>query len=168
VEKLSELGIDLPSLIVYLVNFLVLLGLLYVVGYKPILRLLDQRSARIRDSLDEAERVRQESARASQEIQARLEASRREGQAILDQAAALGERLREEARAQARQEAQAIIEQARRDIERQRDEALEVLRRHFADLTIRAAERVISRSLDRDAHRQLIEEVLEEGDLKRG
>lgn len=165
---MSALGIDLRSLIVYLINFLVLLGVLYLVGYKPILRMMDQRSARIRESLEAAERARQESVQASQEVKARLEATRKEAQAILDQAAALGEKLREEARGQARQEAQAIIERAQADIGRQRDEALAELRRQFADLTIRAAERVIVRSLDRDAHRKLIEEALEEGNLKRG
>jgi len=36
------------------------------------------------------------------------------------------------------------------------------LRREFAGLAIRAAEKVINRSLDRQAHRELIEEVLEE------
>lgn len=162
-EKLSELGIDPVSLVIYLVNFLVLLGLLYVMGYKPILRMLDQRSARIRESLEATERARQESAQASEEVKARLDVARKEGQAILDQAAALGERLREEAREQARKDAQAILDRAKVDIERQRDEALAELRRQFADLTIRAAERVIHRSLDRDAHRKLIEEALEEG-----
>ena len=166
-EKLSELGIDPVSLVVYLVNFLVLLGLLYAFGYKPILRMLDQRSARIQESLAAAERARQESVHASEEVKARLDAARKEGQAILDQAAALGERLRGEAREQARKDAQAIVERAQADIERQRDEALADLRRQFADLTIMAAERVINRSLDRNAHRKIIEDALEEGTLKR-
>lgn len=167
-EKLSELGIDLPSLIVYLVNFLVLLGLLYVMGYKPILRMLDQRSARIRESLEAAERARQESARASDEVKAHLVDARKQAQAILDQAAALRDKMQEEAREQARKDAQAIVERAQAEIERQRDDALAELRRQFADLTIMAAERVINRSLDLSAHRQLIQETLQQADFNKG
>ncbi|MBI2916393.1 MAG: F0F1 ATP synthase subunit B [Chloroflexi bacterium] len=167
-KLIGELGISPVSLIVYLFNFLVLLGLLYAVGYKPILRMLDQRAARIRESLDAAERARQESAQASQDVKARLDEARKQAQAILDQAAVLQERMQEDAREQARKEAQAIIERAQAEIERQRDDALAELRRQFVDLTIVAAERVINRSLDRSAHAQLIEEALQQADLKKG
>jgi len=44
----------------------------------------------------------------------------------------------------------------------EREEMVAQLRREFAELAIRAAEKVINRSLDRQAHRELIEEVLEE------
>ena len=39
-----------------------------------------------------------------------------------------------------------------------------IFRSHFANLAIAAAEKVIERSLDRDAHSQLIAGVLDEGD----
>ncbi len=166
-KLISELGIAPISLVVYLVNFLVLLGLLYVVGYKPILRMLDQRAERIRQSLEAAEQARQQSAQAGYEVKTRLDDARKQAQAILDQATSLGEKLRAEARDQARKDGEAIIQRAQGDIERQRDEAIAELRRQFADLTIMAAERVINRSLDRNAHRQIIEEALQQANLKR-
>ena len=55
-----------------------------------------------------------------------------------------------------------LLERARSEIQLERDGAIAELRKEFADLTILAAERVIKRSLDRQAHRQLIEEVLAE------
>ena len=55
---MADLGFHWPSLVVYLVNFVLLLGILYAVGYKPILRMLDQRSERIRESVEAVERVR--------------------------------------------------------------------------------------------------------------
>ena len=63
-EKFGELGIHLPSLLIYLVNFGLLLGLLYLFAYKPILRMLDQRSATIKDGLDQAEKARLQAARS--------------------------------------------------------------------------------------------------------
>lgn len=168
-EKLGELGFHLPSLLIYLFNFLVLLGILYAFGYKPILRIMDQRSQRIRESLEAAERAKEEAARSQEEMRKELEAARRQGQALLEQARQMAERYREEERARAQQEVKSFLERARSEIQRERDMAIEEVRRHFADLAIAAAERVIERSLDKEAHRELIEKVLEEGqELKRG
>jgi len=47
------------------------------------------------------------------------------------------------------------------EIQRERDDAIDELRKEFADLTILAAGKVIDRSLDKEAHRQLIDKVLE-------
>ena len=55
-----------------------------------------------------------------------------------------------------------LIARARTTIQRERDDAVDELRREFADLTILAAEKVIDRSLDKEAHRQVIDKVLEE------
>ena len=70
------LGFHLPSLIAYGVNFLLLVGILYVVGYKRILGMLEERQTRIRESLETAERVRQEAGQQSAELQQQLEAAR--------------------------------------------------------------------------------------------
>ena len=53
-------GITLPGLLTQLVSFLVLFGALYLVLYKPMTRMLDSRSLRIRESLESADRARQE------------------------------------------------------------------------------------------------------------
>lgn len=167
---MTQLGINLPTLIVYVVNFSILLGVLYFFAYKPLLRAMDQRSARISESLAAADRAREEAASSQATIAEQLNQARREGQRLLDQAREAAERYREEEMVRARQEAEAFVERARTDIQRERDAALNELRVGFGDLAITAAERVIRRSVDRQAHRELIAQVLEEsGDsLRRG
>jgi len=160
---LNKLGIDAPSLIAFLINFFILLGLLTLVLYKPVMRMLDQRSAKIKESLEQAERMKQESVRAEETVKAEIEAGRREGQALMNQAAQTAEKLKGEARAEARQEAEALIAKARIEIDREREESVNQLRQEFADLAILAAEKVIGQSLDKKAHQQLIDKVLEEG-----
>ena len=166
---LETLGIHFPSLAIFLVNFLLLLALLYLFAYKPILRLMDQRADRIRDSLEAADRAREEAASSQEAIQVQITEARREGQRIMDQTREAAERFRTEEMDKARQEAEAFVERARADIQRERDNALEEVRSSFGDLAITAAERVIRRSLDRQAHEELITQVLEEGEsLRRG
>lgn len=159
---MEALGFHWPSLVVYGVNFAILLGILYVVGYKPIFRLLDERSRRIREGLEQAERLQREAAERQAEMQRQLDEARKEGQALIGQARELAERFREEERQRARQEAEAFLQRARADIERERQNAVEEVRRQFAELAIVAAERVIQRSLDRAAHQEVIEKVLKE------
>jgi F-type H+-transporting ATPase subunit b len=165
----TELGVNLPSLIAYLINFILLLGILSLFAYKPLLRMLDQRSETIRESLEAAERAREDAASSQEAIQEQITEARREGQRIMDQTREAAEQFRTEEMDKARQEAEAFVERAKADIQRERDTALHEVRASFGDLAITAAERVIRRSLDRQAHEELITQVLEEGEsLRRG
>ena len=166
---LTDLGINLPLLIAYLVTFVILLAILYVFAFKPLLAAMDQRTERIQEGLSAADRAREEAASSQAAIEEQLNEARREGQRLMDLAREASQRYREGEMERARQEAEAFAERARADIQRERDAALEELRASFGDLAITAAERVIARSLDRQAHEELITQVLEEGEsLRRG
>jgi len=157
------LGISLPYLVAFMIYFLLLLGLLTLVLYKPMTKTLDERAAKIKESLEKAEQIQKESVRAEESVRSQIEAGRKEGQALIAQAAQTAERVKEETKAEARKEAEALIVKAQAQIESDRDESFNKLRREFADLAILAAEKVIEQSLDKKAHEKLIEKVLEEG-----
>ena len=164
---METLGVHLPSLMIYLVNFLLVLGLLFAFAYRPILRLMDQRADRIRESLEASERAREEAASSQQAVEDQLVEARREGQRIMDQSREAAERFRAEEMERARNEAENFVARAQADIQRERDAAIEEVRSNFSDLAITAAERVVRRSLDRQAHEDLITQVLEEGESLR-
>ena len=165
-DGLGALGINLPGLITHIVSFLVLLTLLRMFLYKPIVNMLDQRSQRIRESLEAAERAREESAASQAEVESQLEAARAEGQQLIASAREVAERFREEETAKVRQEIEAERTRAEANIQRERDAAIEQLRGEFADLAITAAERVVERSLDQRAHQDIIDRVIEESDSR--
>ena len=165
VDGLKSLGINLPSLLAQLINFSVLLLILYLLAYKPLLKILDERRRRIQEGLEAAEQAKERLTRAEEEVAAQMERSRQEGQALIGQAQQVSARIQEEARQQARADAEALLTRARGEIQLERDSAIAHLRREFADLTITAAEKVINQSLDRQAHRRLIEETLTESAL---
>jgi len=165
VDGLKSLGINLPSLLAQLINFSVLLLILYLLAYKPLLKMLDERRRRIQEGLESAEQAKERLARAEEDVAAQMERSRQEGQALIGQAQQVSARIQEEARQQARTDAEALLARARGEIQLERDSAIAHLRREFADLTITAAEKVINQSLDRQAHRRLIEETLTESAL---
>jgi len=156
------LGINLPTLLAQVINFLILLGLLYLVAYKPIMRMFDERSRRIRESMEQTEVIKEQAEHAEEEVKKQMETAGKQGQEVIARAMRTGEEARQRVQQDARQEGAALIEKARLEIERERDEAIEGLRKEFTDLTIEAAERVIEQSLDKEAHRRLIDKVLDE------
>jgi F-type H+-transporting ATPase subunit b len=99
-------------------------------------------------------------------VQAQLEAARAEGQQFIASAREVAGRFREEETAKVRQEIEAERSRATANIQRERDTAIEQLRSEFADLAITAAERVVERSLDQQAHQDIIDRVLEESDSR--
>ncbi|MBI4188275.1 MAG: F0F1 ATP synthase subunit B [Chloroflexi bacterium] len=161
-EGLAKLGINLPTLIAQIVNFGILFGLLYLFAYKPILKMLDERSKKVEDSMKQADYIKEQVAHAEEEAKKRIEAAGKEGHEIVAEAVRTGEEVRQRAQQEAKGEGEALIARARVEIQHERDDAIDELRKEFADLTILAAEKVISRSLDKEAHRQLIDKVLSE------
>ena len=159
---MGAIGIDWQVLLAQLINFGILFGLLFFLLYKPMRRTFDARSNRIKESMEQAEQIKEQMARTEEQVREQLAAARREGQDILAQAAQMGDRLKEETRGEARQDAEVIVARARTEIERERDEAIDEVKRQFVDLAITAAEKVVNETLDREKHRRLIEEVLEQ------
>jgi F-type H+-transporting ATPase subunit b len=159
------LGIHLSSLIAQVFNFGLLLLLLYMFAYKPVIKMLDQRAAKIKESVDQTEQIKQQAELAEKETARIIAEASKEGQKIIEQATQIGEETKQKAKQDAKLEAERIIAKAKLEIERERDDAIGELRNAFADLTVMAAGKVINRSLDKEQHRQLIDKVLEESNV---
>jgi F-type H+-transporting ATPase subunit b len=163
---ITDLGVNIPTLIGQILSFTVLLLLLRAFLYKPVLAILDERRRKIEEGLQAAEQGRERELEASKAAQEQLDAARREGQAIVQQAQQVSQRIHEEARTSAQTQADALLERARSEIQLERDNAITELRREFADLTITAAEKVVGQALDRSAHQRLINEALSESSFR--
>ena len=161
-QAFETLGINLPGLLLHLVNFIVLLFILQRFLFPPILRMLDERQARIRESMERAEALREESARTAETVRQQLDEARREGQNIINTATQMAERIRTESQERAQVEYEAILRRAQEDAARERAQAFAELRTQIADLAVQAAGRIIHRNLDAGAQRQLVEEFLTE------
>ncbi len=161
---MEALGINLGYLISQIVNFTLLAVLLYFVAYKPILRMLDERSARIQKGLQDAEEASRRAAEMEQVYEQRMGEARREGQEIIAQATQMSEKARQDILEQAREEARAQIERAREEISREREQAMTELRQQVADLSLMISEKVLAETLDEEKQRRLIARFLEQAE----
>ena len=159
---MEALGINLGFLISQIVNFTLLAVLLYFVAYKPILRMLDERSARIKKGLEDAELASKRASEMEQAFEQRMAEARKDGQEIIAQATQLSEKARLDILETAREDSRALVEKAREEIARERDLAMAELRQQVADLSLTISEKVIGKTLDEQRQRQLIAEFLKQ------
>ena len=156
----DKLGISLPLLLAFVINFIILLALLGKFLYKPVLKMLDERAQKVKESMEWAESIKRDYEQAKAEVQKQIEKGRQEAQGIIAQAVQTGEVLKEEARKEASGQAKAIVEKARLQLEAERDKMVEDLRKEFVSLLILASEKVIRQTLDKEKQSGLIEETL--------
>jgi F-type H+-transporting ATPase subunit b len=161
-QAVDALGLNLPQLIAQIANFAVLVVILRLTLYKPVLKMLDDRKAKIADGLNAADIARAEAAAAQANIQSQIDASRKEGQEIVAGAQTIAQRIQSEAREQSARDRETALERARSEINLERDRAIAELRAEFADITVSAASKVIGQSLDKQAHQRIIDETLAE------
>jgi F-type H+-transporting ATPase subunit b len=159
---LEALGINLGLLVSQIFNFALLAVLLYLVAYKPILRMLDERSARIKKGLEDAEAASRRAAEMEQEFDQRMAEARREGQEIIAQATQISEKARQDILDKAREEARVQIDKAKDEIARERELAMAELRQQVAELSLAISEKVIGEALDDRSQRRLIADFLEQ------
>jgi len=93
---LDALGLSGKMLITQIVNFAILFGALWLILYKPILNALSQRQEKIRESLAQADSMRQEARSAEQRYEQELQKARREGQEIIARAQEMADKARQE------------------------------------------------------------------------
>ena len=72
-SALTPLGLNLSGLITQIISFIILFTILYKLLYQPVINMLDQRSAKIKDNLDAAEKAKQDIAKSEESIQDSLE-----------------------------------------------------------------------------------------------
>jgi|SRR5215217_2093145 len=148
-----------------LLAFGLTLYLLNKLAFPRIAEALDRRRRAIEESIDAAQRTKEEADQLLEEYRARLREAREQADDIVTRARKAGENLADETKAQATQQREELLAGARRDIEQETRRALEDLRKEVADLTVTATEKITRKSLTEEDHRRLIEEALQEVDF---
>jgi F-type H+-transporting ATPase subunit b len=126
---------------------------------------LDRRANAIRESIEAAERQRQEADQLLNEYRERLKEAREQAEDIVARARKAAEAATAEAVSEGKEKREELVAAARRDIETETRRSLERIRKEVADLTVLATEKVTRKALDSDDHKRLIEEALAEVDF---
>ena len=155
-----------PGLMIWtIVCFLITLFVLKRYAFGPIQKAIDERRERIRASLDEADRAREEARRLLEEHRALIGRAQTDAEEILSEARHVADANERRMREELEEDRQRRLEDTRKQIEAETRRALEQIRLEVVDLSMLAATKVTSKSLDDADHKRLIEEAVGELDF---
>ena len=153
-----------PGLMIWtIVCFLIALFVLKRFAFGPIQKAIDDRRERIRLSIEEADRAREEAKNLLEEHRKLVGRAKSDAEDILAEARKQSDAQRERVREETEADRQRRLDETKRQIDAETQRALEQIRAEVADLTLVATAKVTGKVLDRDDHRKLIEDAI--GDL---
>jgi len=152
-----------PGLIVWtFITFILLLVILKKVAWKPILTALENREKGIEESLNRAEKAKEEAQKILDENKASLSKAEEESKKIIDQSRTYADELKEQMLKQSKEQAQKLIDDAAAEIERKKQSAFEELRNQIAEISVNAAEKIMKETIDSEKNKQLVTKYLNE------
>ena len=163
---LASLITVIPGLMVWtLIAFAITFLFLKRYAFGRIQELIDERRERIRESLDEADRAREEARSLLEEHRRLIGSAQSDAEEILSEARRVAEANERRMREELEVDRQRRLEETRKQIDAETRRALEQLRTEVVELSLLAAEKVTSKSLDDADHRRLIDEAVGELDF---
>jgi F-type H+-transporting ATPase subunit b len=155
-----------PGLMIWtIICFLVTLFVLKRYAFGPIQAMIDERQARIRAAIDEADKAREEAHKLLEERRGLIASARSDAEDILAEARKVADSTRERVRVEAEADRHRRLEETQRQVESETRRALEEIRNEVAELTLIAAQKVTRKALTDADHRRLIEDSIKELDF---
>ena len=151
-----------PGLFMWtIVTFFIVLFILKWKAWGPLISVLDKRAEDIKNALSAADRAKEDAEKASQDYEKLVQKARIEGQQIIADSKAAGEKVKNDIESVARENAEKMIGKAKTQIEAESQKALQEIKSSVVDLSIEAAEKIIEKNLDSEDNRKLVEKTLD-------
>jgi F-type H+-transporting ATPase subunit b len=145
-----------------LVTFVILLVVLKKFAWKPILTTLQQRENAIRESLEKAEKAKEDAQKVLDLNQVNLAKADEESRQIINQSRVYAEKLKEQMNQESKLQAKKLIEEAAAEIERKKDAAFDELKSLVVDIAINAAEKILRENLNKETQTKIVDKYIGE------
>ena len=156
----GQFGLDGQIFVAQLVNFLIVLLVLWWFAYKPIVRLLEERQEKIEKSVKQAEEIEKRMDAIEQEHDSIVIEARKEAQTIIGKAQTQGKERGEEIVSAAKREVERVIAKGKQQLEEEKAGMLRDLRKDVVEISITAAEKILREKIDDSKSQSLAEEVV--------
>jgi F-type H+-transporting ATPase subunit b len=155
-----------PGLMVWtLVMFFITLYILRRYVFGPVGAMIQKRREDIAQSIEDAERSRDEANALLEDYKTQLAEARKEADQLREQGRKEGERQGAQLVTAAQQQRDRVLADAEQQVVAQTRQAASSLRDDVVELALSAAEKVSGKSLTEADHRRLIEEAIDRADL---
>ena len=157
---IGTLGVNWKLFLAQLVNFTIVLLILWKWVFKPVAGALQARQERIERSVTNASEIEQRVKEFEKKREEQMKQARVAAEGIINKAAEAATGLRAEILEKAKTEADRILAEAQVMIQTEKKQMLTDVKSQIAGLTILASERILKEELDERKHGRIIEEVL--------
>lgn len=130
--------------------------------WPPLIAAIEERQKKISDGLTQAERAGKDLDLAKAKAAEQLKVAKAQAAEIVEQANKRRAQIVEEAKTEAEAERLKIVTQGAAEIESERNRAREELRQQVSNLAIAGAEKIIKRSIDKQANSDIIDKLVAE------
>jgi F-type H+-transporting ATPase subunit b len=156
----------IPGLMIWtFIAFGITLWVLKRYAFGPVQKLIDERRDRIRESIEEADRAREEARSLLEEHRALIGQAKSQAEEILAEARKVADTQRERLRGEIEEDRQRRLEETQRQIDQATTQALGEIRREVASLSLLAAEKITRKTLTDADQKRLVDEALSEIDF---
>lgn len=154
------MNLNIPTLIIQVVSFLILVWFLGKILYKPLLEFLDKRSESINTMIEETKRNQKTAEANLEKSEDTLIEVKNDILKLKDKTQRQIDEQRKETLEEAKKQAKHIMARSKEDIERQKEEVKEEIKKEIGRLSIGIAERIISKEIKTTDHERLIQEAI--------
>ncbi len=158
---LGTLGLNGSQFTGQLLNFTLVLLVMWYFVYRPLVKKMDERSQKIEEGLAFAKQATARLDEAIQEKDQIVHQARTEARAVIEEATAKAEVLRQEKMNQAKAEIEKVIVEAKEQIKQERTAAFDALKGDMANLVSAALTKIV-KGLDEKTQSQMIAEAIRE------
>lgn len=158
-DTARQFGVDWPHFLAQCVSFAIVLLLLHRFAYRPILQVLAERRERIKESLENAEKIKAELAKTEAARQEALNQANQQATKLIEEARAAAARVLEQETQKAIATANQILAKAREASEAELARMKNELRREVGRLVVETTAKVTGKILTVEDHQRLAEET---------
>ena len=162
--NLDLISVNIPHIIITIINLLILFLLIKKYLFKPVQRILDARKAEVDKIYADAAEAKQAADKDKKLYSEKMENADAQADALLRSAAQKAQAHSELVLAEASDKVSAMIKKAEADIAQERKKAVNDIKDEISDLSVSIAGKVIGREISADDHRALIDGFIEELD----
>lgn len=159
---MEKIGIEPIQFLTQVLNFSLMVLVLWKILYKPILKVLDERKKKIEQGLKYTEEMKAEQEKLEQKKNEILAKAQKEAQKIIDEGVKRGKEVEREIIQVSHQEAGRIIEAGKKEIARERDKMHKQLQKDTIEIASNLTEKMLSDILTSADHKKIIDQKLKE------
>ncbi|WP_298633368.1 F0F1 ATP synthase subunit B [uncultured Umboniibacter sp.] len=141
------------------ITFFIFVAFVFKYVWPPIMEAMKERSEKIANGLEAADRAERDLELAQEEAGKKLRAAKQEAQTIIDSANKRANQILDEAKEDALAEGARLKAAAAAEVEQEVNRAREELRAQVATLVMQGAEAVLGSSIDAKAHNELVNKL---------